>query len=190
MSELFRQSQAINMCKELPLRKRNINLSSLLLLQFHIMFDSRGHTPISLFWLWMQVQAPWSAGGNVCSERPLVYVLAAFTRVPVGLLGYSRTSAAKTIICAGNCAPSLCWDGLYIHLSWYHWLGLPGKPPTCGLCLQLLGHPPCSEWFGGRRAAARSACIWCFPSWIPLQLWGRQVWHTWGHCLRLAGAVF
>lgn len=74
-------------------RKQPINLSALFPLQFHTMFDSRSHAPISLFWLkiWVQTQCS-AAAVSFCSERPLDCVHTAPTQALVGQLAFSRTS--------------------------------------------------------------------------------------------------
>lgn len=58
-----------------------------------VVFDSRSHVPLSLFWLKIWVQAPCSAAAvSSCSVRPLGCVHTAPTEALVGQLAYSRTT--------------------------------------------------------------------------------------------------
>lgn len=117
-SELFRRSQAnYQHMQGVSFRRENINFSTLWLLQFHTIFDSRNHAPISVFWLKMEVQVPYSAAVSFCSERPLGCVLAAPTKVLAGPLAYSTTSPASPSPTQAVCSHCLRLAGTVIWCS-------------------------------------------------------------------------
>lgn len=113
--ELFTGSQAIYQhVQGVSFRRQNINFSTLLLLQFHTIFDSRNHAPISVFWLKMEVQVLYSAARSFCSERLLGCVLAAPTKVLAGPLAYSTTSPASPSLTQAACSHCLRLAGTVI----------------------------------------------------------------------------